>query len=118
MEGLIPYLLHAMKKQRPHNSHRSFSAGSSRSYHLFVGGGDSFNGSSHRRTRSEFRPPNMEFLEQRSGLEYLQYSSNLRKRSVNSPSTAAGGPKLTSSHNNPHYGKSNIFSSQAIKVSK
>ncbi|KAJ9175154.1 hypothetical protein P3X46_013733 [Hevea brasiliensis] len=117
MEGLIPYLLHAMKKQRPYNSYRSFSEGSSCSYHLLVGGGDSFNGSSHRRTRSEFQQPNMEFLEKRSGLEYL-HSNSLRKRSVNSTSMAAGGSKLTSSYNNPHYGKNHIFSSQAIKVSK
>ncbi|OAY45415.1 uncharacterized protein LOC110618794 [Manihot esculenta] len=118
MEGLIPYLLHAMKKQRPQNSCRSFSASSSRSYHLLLSGGDSFNGSSHRRTRSEFQPPSVEFLEQRSGLDGYLNSSSLRKRSVNSPSMAAAGSKLTSynnKNNNLHYGKNNIFSSQPMK---
>nr|GMC87716.1 probable beta-D-xylosidase 5 isoform X2 [Ipomoea batatas] len=48
MEGLIPYLLHAMKKQKqPHN----------RSYHLLIGADDSADGSSHRRTFSDFQPP-------------------------------------------------------------
>ncbi|KAH0727355.1 hypothetical protein KY284_003220 [Solanum tuberosum] len=58
MEGLIPFLLHAMKKQRPHHNStfRSLSDTSNRSYHLLVGA-DSIEGSSHRRTRSEFQPP-------------------------------------------------------------
>ncbi|EEF34911.1 conserved hypothetical protein [Ricinus communis] len=88
MEGLIPYILHAIKKQRPHRTYKSFSEGSSRSYHLLIGSGDSINGSSHRRTRSEFQPPAMELLEQRSALEYVR-SSSLRKRSVNSPTVAS-----------------------------
>nr|GMC85494.1 probable beta-D-xylosidase 5 isoform X2 [Ipomoea batatas] len=47
MEGLIPYLLHAMKKQKqPHD----------RSYHLLIGVDDSADGSSHRRTFSDFQP--------------------------------------------------------------
>ncbi|CAN6544470.1 unnamed protein product [Malus baccata var. baccata] len=61
MEGLIPFLLHAIKKQRPqHRLIRSFSASesnSNRSYHLLLTGQDSAEGSSHRRTRSEFQPP-------------------------------------------------------------
>lgn len=66
MEGLIPYLLHAMKKQRPQHSYRSFSENSNRSYHL-LNPKDSSHGSSHRRTRSEFQPPaNIDFLEHRS----------------------------------------------------
>lgn len=92
MEGLIPYLLHAIKKQKPHNSYRSFSEGSCRSYHLLIGG-DSVSGSSHRRTRSEFQPPNLEFLEQKSGLEFLR-SGSLRRRSVHSPSMGPNGSKL------------------------
>ncbi|XP_059311283.1 uncharacterized protein LOC132062811 [Lycium ferocissimum] len=57
MEGLIPFLLHAMKKQKPHhNSFRCLSDTSNRSYHMLVGT-DSIEGSSHRRTRSEFQPP-------------------------------------------------------------
>ncbi|KAK7343526.1 hypothetical protein VNO77_12322 [Canavalia gladiata] len=69
MEGLIPYLIHAIKKQKPHQrSYRSFShsESSNRSYHLLLGS-DSFTGSSHRRTRSDFQPSTAEFLEQRYG---------------------------------------------------
>ncbi|KAF5733204.1 hypothetical protein HS088_TW17G00744 [Tripterygium wilfordii] len=70
MEGLIPFLLRAMKKQRPQNTYRSFSEGSGCSYRLLTGG-DSVSGSSHRRTRSDFQPPTSEFLNQRrpGGLE-------------------------------------------------
>ncbi|KAM1002982.1 hypothetical protein ACFX2I_003371 [Malus domestica] len=60
MEGLIPFLLHAIKKQRPQHKFRSFSvseSNSNRSYHLLISGQDSLEGSSHRRTRSEFQPP-------------------------------------------------------------
>nr|GLL23753.1 uncharacterized protein LOC104094238 [Ipomoea trifida] len=59
MEGLIPYLLHAMKKQKsPHSRRHSFrclSDTSNRSYHLLIGA-DSAEGSSHRRTFSDFQP--------------------------------------------------------------
>ncbi|XP_027366687.1 uncharacterized protein LOC113872967 [Abrus precatorius] len=71
MEGLIPYLIHVMKKQKPHHhSFRSFShsESSNRSYHLLLGS-DSFTGSSHRRTRSDFQPPTTEFLEHRHGVD-------------------------------------------------
>ncbi|CAH9058016.1 unnamed protein product [Cuscuta europaea] len=51
MEGLIPYLIHAIKKQRP--NHQSFgrrlSDASNRSYHLLIGA-ESGDGSSHRRS--------------------------------------------------------------------
>ncbi|KAK9287123.1 hypothetical protein L1049_015534 [Liquidambar formosana] len=80
MEGLIPFLLHALKKQRPHHSYRSLSEGSSRSYHVLMGP-DSYEGASHRRARSEFEPPTVEFLEQRSGFE---------KNSVLANSTGSG----------------------------
>ncbi|KAK8508969.1 hypothetical protein V6N13_130722 [Hibiscus sabdariffa] len=73
MEGLIPYLVHAMKKQKPRHHYRSASVGSSRSYHLLMGQSqpESVEGSSHRRTRSEFQPPaTVELFEQRSGLGY------------------------------------------------
>ncbi|CAO2842063.1 unnamed protein product [Amaranthus hypochondriacus] len=57
MEGLIPYLVRAIKRQNLHkHSYRSMSDSSRRSYHL-LGAIDSFNGSSHRRTQSEFQPP-------------------------------------------------------------
>ncbi|CAI9765615.1 unnamed protein product [Fraxinus pennsylvanica] len=58
MEGLIPYLLHAIKKQRPQHTYRCLSDSSTRSYHLLHGGDKSIEGgSSHHRTRSEFQEP-------------------------------------------------------------
>ncbi|KAK7308111.1 hypothetical protein VNO77_41707 [Canavalia gladiata] len=63
MEGLIPYIIDAIRKQKPGhmNSKSGFSHSDSskRSYHLLLGS-DSFNGSSQRRS-SRF-----EFLEQLS----------------------------------------------------
>ncbi|KAL7119122.1 hypothetical protein ACP275_02G043700 [Erythranthe tilingii] len=57
MEGLIPFLLRAVKKQKPQNAYRCLSENSiGRSYHLLLAG-DSVDGSSHRRTRSDFQPP-------------------------------------------------------------
>ncbi|KAK8658465.1 hypothetical protein V6N13_036671 [Hibiscus sabdariffa] len=79
MEGLIPYLIHAMKKQKPRHHYRSASVGSSRSYHLLMGQSqpEPVEGSSHRRTRSEFQPPaTVELFEQRSGLGYNHASSS------------------------------------------
>ncbi|KAG2704069.1 hypothetical protein I3843_06G158100 [Carya illinoinensis] len=84
MEGVIPYLVHAIKKQKqkPHNSYICLSKGSTRSSHLLLNGTDSPEGSSHRRTWSDqFQWPTMESLEQRSGLEYA------RSCSVNNNST-------------------------------
>ncbi|KAA8536278.1 hypothetical protein F0562_028756 [Nyssa sinensis] len=69
MEGLIPFLFRALKKPRPHHNFRSFSDGSTRSYHVLLAS-DAIDGSSHRRTRSEFQPPTVDFLQQRSGLEF------------------------------------------------
>lgn len=62
MEGLIPYLIHAIKKDhKPQDQgYRSLSVGSSRGYRpLMMGqeGASSYQGSSHRRTRSEYTPP-------------------------------------------------------------
>ncbi|GLT76309.1 hypothetical protein SLA2020_479790 [Shorea laevis] len=89
MEGLIPYLLEAMKKQKTHRSFRSKSMDSSRSYHLVIGGGqDSLEGSSHRRTRSEFQPPTVETLEQ----------SGFSKGTLNYPSTVGGSNMISSSY--------------------
>ncbi|OIW12857.1 hypothetical protein TanjilG_24790 [Lupinus angustifolius] len=70
MEGLIPYLIHVMKKQKPHqHRYRSFShsESSNRSYHLLMES-ESLTGSSHRRTRSDYQPPTAEFLEQRNSV--------------------------------------------------
>lgn len=72
MEGLIPYLIHAIKKQKPHHHsfNRSFSHSGSvnRSYHMLLES-DSLTGSSHRRTRSDFQQPTTEFLEHRFGVD-------------------------------------------------
>ncbi|KAK7269926.1 hypothetical protein RIF29_22736 [Crotalaria pallida] len=68
MEGLIPYLIHVMKKQKPHHHrYRSFShsESSTRSYHLLMES-ESLTGSSHRRTRSDYQPPSAEYLVQRN----------------------------------------------------
>lgn len=54
MEGLIPLLIRAVKKQRPQHAYRCLSVSENstgRSYHLLLA-----DGSSHRRTRSEFNP--------------------------------------------------------------
>ncbi|KAJ0011442.1 hypothetical protein Pint_33826 [Pistacia integerrima] len=84
MEGLIPYLIHVVKKPRPQKGYRSLSDSSShQSYHLL--GGDS-----HRRTRSEFLPPPVEFLENRSAKEFVR-QRNVNKGPVRSASSVAGG---------------------------
>ncbi|PIN19762.1 hypothetical protein CDL12_07552 [Handroanthus impetiginosus] len=72
MEGLIPFLIHAMKKQRPQNAYRCLSenSASGRSYHVLLAG-DSVEGSSHRRTRSEIQPP--------SGFDFSSGSENLAR---------------------------------------
>ncbi|KAF6159775.1 hypothetical protein GIB67_030033 [Kingdonia uniflora] len=89
MEGLIPFLLHAIKKPKPKNTgyNRTASEGSSRSYHLLKSGTSSVEGSSHRRTRSEFHQRAFEFPEgeQFSGAAY-QHTRNLKTGSVSSPS--------------------------------
>ncbi|KVH93339.1 uncharacterized protein LOC112517390 [Cynara cardunculus var. scolymus] len=71
MEGLIPFLMHAMKKShRLHHTYRSFSTGSTASYHLLDAAQPSAaEGSSHRRTRSDFQPPTAEFLHHRSAFD-------------------------------------------------
>ncbi|XVF01388.1 hypothetical protein REPUB_Repub04eG0084100 [Reevesia pubescens] len=92
MEGFIPFLIHAMRKQKPRHSYRSMSMGSSRGYHLLMGQSqpESIEGSSHRRTRSEFQPPTVEFLEQRSGLDFLSPKGYNNGSSVNYPSIIGG----------------------------
>lgn len=129
MEGLIPYLIHAMKKPRPQHGFKSYSMGSSRSYHLLNGGGEnSVEGSSHRRTRSHFQPPTAEFLEQRSGIEFMHSRSiHVNDRSsANSSSkvaatAAAGGGRVKtgsyyySQQQNDNNGFSNFRRSNIIK---
>ncbi|OMO63379.1 hypothetical protein COLO4_32518 [Corchorus olitorius] len=98
MEGLIPFLIHAMRKQKPHHHYRSMSVGSSasRSYHLLMGqsqADQSVEGSSHRRTRSEFQPPTAEFLEQRtSGVDFRS------PRGYNNGSSMSGGSNVVGSY--------------------
>ena len=77
MEGLLPMLVHALKKQKPHHSFRCLSEGSNRSYHMLIGPQDSVNGSSHhRRTRSEFKPSTADhFLDQRFAPEFSHSNS-------------------------------------------
>ncbi|KAI4342040.1 hypothetical protein MLD38_026702 [Melastoma candidum] len=73
MEGLIPFLIQAVRNQKLRQGYRSLSAGGSshRSYHLLMEGERPSEGSSHRRTRSEFqlpateRHPVYEFMSQR-----------------------------------------------------
>lgn len=90
MEGLIPYLIHAIKKDhKPQNQmYRSMSVGSSHNYRpLMMGqeGSSSLQGSSHRRTRSEYKPPViMDMFDQRSsgfgqdfGNKYSSSSQNI-----------------------------------------
>nr|GMC87715.1 putative beta-D-xylosidase 5-like protein [Ipomoea batatas] len=76
MEGLIPYLLHAIKKQRPnHHSFRCLSDASNRSYHLLIGADSAAaDGSSHRGRR--LQPPAAldHFSDQRS--PRVNYLSN------------------------------------------
>ncbi|KAK9073995.1 hypothetical protein SSX86_006590 [Deinandra increscens subsp. villosa] len=79
MEGLIPFLMHAVKKQKPHNSYRSLSVGSTRSYHVLAGDEAKAEGSSHRRTRSEFKSPTADFLEQRSGFGCMPQSRSYKR---------------------------------------
>ncbi|KAJ0522296.1 hypothetical protein HanIR_Chr10g0481071 [Helianthus annuus] len=79
MEGLIPFVMHAMKKHKPHNSYRSLSA----RYHLLEGS-VAAEGSSHRCTRSEFQPPTTDYLQQRSGFGYDTQPMNFKKDSTSS----------------------------------
>ncbi|KAI3803751.1 hypothetical protein L1987_31913 [Smallanthus sonchifolius] len=88
MEGLIPLLMHTMKKHRLQNSFRSLSAGS---YHLLEGT-VADQGSSHRRTRSHFEPPSAEYLQQRSSFGFVSQPMDLKKDSKGS--TASHGSKI------------------------
>lgn len=108
MEGLIPFLLHALKKQNGQKSYRglrSRSEGSSRSYHQLLQEPDyPTEGSSHRRTQSEFQPASVEFLENRSRLE-LQ--SRSMKSSDRLPSMNRGGSKQSGPPSS-YQGKSSV----------
>ncbi|KAL2513485.1 uncharacterized protein Fot_27456 [Forsythia ovata] len=104
MEGLIPFLLHAMKKQRPQHSYRSLSENSTRSYHLLLSG-ESVEGSSHRRTRSEFQPPSVDFLQQRSGLQYISHTKSFSKGYKAPPSNVDNGLRQRGPISTTNYNK-------------
>ncbi|KAL5713638.1 hypothetical protein ACHQM5_015694 [Ranunculus cassubicifolius] len=89
MDGLIPFLLHAIKKPKSRKSFRSEGSSRSRSYHQLMQEPDSFQGSSHRRTRSEFQAPAVEFLEQRSGIELHSRSVQFADSANRLPSRSA-----------------------------
>ncbi|MFS7939088.1 hypothetical protein Hanom_Chr05g00447631 [Helianthus anomalus] len=91
MEGLIPFVMQAMKTHRLHSSYRSLSA----SYHL-LDGSVAAEGSSHHRTRSEFQPPTADHLQQRSGFGYDTQSMNFKKESTSSAINTFHASKLKS----------------------
>lgn len=65
MEGLIPFVLHALKKKRERSKYSSLKEGSSHSCrHPLTENVVGFNldGSSHRRTRSDFQTPASGFV--------------------------------------------------------
>ncbi|CDO97278.1 unnamed protein product [Coffea canephora] len=110
MEGLIPFIIRSLRKQRPGNSYRSLSDTSNRSYHLLLGGEQSveLEGSSHRRTRSECQQPSSDFSEQRSGgtgLDYISHAKSFtgRATSVLSPLTTRVPPHMNSAANMASY---------------
>ncbi|CAH1426090.1 unnamed protein product [Lactuca virosa] len=84
MEGLIPFLMHAVKKHSLHNSYRvlSLSTGST--------------GSSHRMTRLEFQPPTAEYLTHRSGFGVGSQSMSFNKGSTSSIPNTYHASKLKS----------------------
>lgn len=98
MEGLIPFLVHTLKKKKSLKSYRSLSDTSNRSYHHLVGG-DSVDGSSHRRTKSEFQPYMVDLSEKRSYLDYLtSHATNFNKSiSTLAPSNANVSRQTSSS---------------------
>ncbi|CAH9103681.1 unnamed protein product [Cuscuta epithymum] len=89
MEGLIPYLLHAVRKQKPRHHHhtlgRCLSDNSNRSYHPLIGP-EPGEGSTHRRTVSDFHAPAM--------LEPFPDQSSVSNRS--SAQSASGGGSVMS----------------------
>ncbi|KAK9109727.1 hypothetical protein Sjap_017787 [Stephania japonica] len=120
MEGLIPFLFHAMKGHKAHRQYRSLSDGSSRGYHLLGGmtGGSSssFEGSSHRRTRSEFQPPTVEFMEQRSGaLELLHSRSFKRNAAANVLSPSKMGARGASNNSYTQKPGSNVENFSSLR---
>ncbi|KAK4424265.1 hypothetical protein Salat_1619900 [Sesamum alatum] len=111
MEGLIPFLLHAVKKQRPQNAYRCLSENSTtgRSYHLLLAGDSVEGGSSHRRTRSDFQPSST--VDFSSGSEHLPRVKSLAARGPTaSPSDADNGLRHRGFTSASHYqvsGRSN-----------
>lgn len=126
MEGLIPFLIHAMKKQNgrpPHHSSfsRSLSTGSSRSYHLLLGADKSGEeGSSHRRTRSEFQPPTLDFLEQRpassgGNLDYNNMSNPKRFNRGSNNSVLISPPSNANTNNNTFWQMNSTIATYQVR---
>ncbi|XP_043711392.1 uncharacterized protein LOC122660237 [Telopea speciosissima] len=93
MEGLIPYIVNALKKQKSQNKYRcSSEISSSRSYYQPLNSKGSSEGSSHRRTRSDFQlPVAADLLGQRSSgvqLQFLPSRSLKMESSTFSPSAS------------------------------
>ncbi|KAI3431035.1 uncharacterized protein J3R85_008099 [Psidium guajava] len=98
MEGLIPFVIRSIRKQRLYNSYRCLSDGSTRSYHLLTGG-DSFDSPTHQRTQSELpQLPAAEFMDQRSGVELAGSHSMNKVSRVVSTATAANGSNVANSY--------------------
>ncbi|KAJ0522297.1 hypothetical protein HanIR_Chr10g0481081 [Helianthus annuus] len=93
MEGLIPLFMHVMKRHKLQNSFRSLSAGS---YHLLEG--STVEGSSHRRTQSQFQPPTAENLQPWSGFGFVtsQSTSWINKGSIGSTPNTVHASKIKS----------------------
>lgn len=127
MEGLIPFLIHALKKQNgrpPHHSSfgRSLSTGSSRSYHLLLGADKSgeLEGSSHRRTRSEFQPPTLDFLEQRpasssGNLDYNNMSNPKRFNRGSNNSVLTSPPSNANTNNNTFWQMNSTIATYQVR---
>ncbi|KAJ8638300.1 hypothetical protein MRB53_012567 [Persea americana] len=81
MEGLIPFVFNAIMKKRDGSKYSSLSDSSSRRPFLLLEHAGSFDGSSHRRTRSDFQNPTSEFLEWRSSGPDSHPSQMIHKKS-------------------------------------
>ncbi|KAJ8638303.1 hypothetical protein MRB53_012570 [Persea americana] len=82
MEGLIPIVFNAIMKKREGSKYRSLFDSSSRCRpFLLLEHVGSFDGSSHRRTRSDFQNPSSEFLEWRSSGPDSHPSQMIHKKS-------------------------------------
>ncbi|KAJ4966509.1 hypothetical protein NE237_018358 [Protea cynaroides] len=96
MEGLIPCIVKALKRQKSQRSSLSPSESWSRSYYRPLNSKGSSDGSSHRRTRSDFQPPVAELLENRSSDVQFLHSGSLKTDSFLIPSNLKAPRKMDS----------------------